>query len=91
MKLTDLNDNRCFWKTVKPFLSDKGAHTSKINLVNNDEVISDDVAIAETFGEFLKNSAKNLGITEETSTTVDFDSSDPIDTAVSKMVLILVF
>ena len=24
-----------FWKTVKPFLSDKGSYTSKINIVNN--------------------------------------------------------
>ena len=42
MNLTNLNDNRCFWKTVKPFLSDKGSYICKFNLVNKDEVISDD-------------------------------------------------
>ena len=44
MNLTNLNDNRCFWKTVKPFLSDKGSYICKFNLVSNviDEVISDD-------------------------------------------------
>ena len=28
MNLANLNDNRCFWKTVKPFLSDKGSYIS---------------------------------------------------------------
>ena len=46
MNLINLNDNRRFWKTVKPFLSDKGSYTSKINLVNKDEVISDDSTLA---------------------------------------------
>ena len=49
MNLINLSDNRCFWKTVKPFLSDKGSYISKINLVNKDEVISDDSTLAETF------------------------------------------
>ena len=47
--MTNLNGKRYFWKTVKPFLSDKGSCTSKINLVNKDEVISDDSTLAEMF------------------------------------------
>ena len=38
MNLTNLIDNRRFWKTVKPFLSDKGSYISKINLVNEGEI-----------------------------------------------------
>lgn len=48
MNLINLN-NTLFWKTVKPFLSDKGSYMSKINLVNIDEVISDDSTLAEMF------------------------------------------
>lgn len=48
MNLINLN-NTLFWKTVKPFLSDKSSYMSKINLVNKDEVISDDSTLAETF------------------------------------------
>ena len=40
MNFTNLNRNRCLWKTVKPFLSDKGSYTSKINLVDKDETFS---------------------------------------------------
>ena len=84
MNLTNLNDNRRFWKTVKPFLSDKGSHTSKINLVNNEEVISDEIALAETFSKFYENTVKNLGISEEIHTSSNFKSSDPVDIAISK-------
>ena len=54
MKLINLN-NTLFWKTVKPFLSDKGSYMSKINLVNIDEVISDDSTLAETFSKFFES------------------------------------
>ena len=32
MNLTNLHDNKRFWRSVKPFLSDKGSYISKINL-----------------------------------------------------------
>ena len=54
MNLINLN-NTLFWKTVKPFLSDKGSYMSKINLVNKDEVISDDSTLAETFSKFFES------------------------------------
>ena len=41
MNLTNRNDNRHFWKNVKPFLSDKGSYNPKIIFVNKDKVISD--------------------------------------------------
>ena len=65
MNLTKLNDNRRFWKTVKPFLSDKGSYISKINLVNKDEVISDDSTLAETFSKYFESAVKNLLVSEE--------------------------
>ena len=54
MNLINLN-NTLFWKTVKPFLSNKGSYMSKINLVNIDEVISDDSTLAETFSKFFES------------------------------------
>ena len=54
MNLINLN-NTLFWKTVKPFLSGKGSYMSKINLVNIDEVISDDSTLAETFSKFFES------------------------------------
>ena len=84
MNLTDLNDNRGFWKTVKPFLSDKRSYISKINLVNKDEVIIDDSTLAEMFSKYFESAVKNLGVTEEINTRADFESSDPVDIALLK-------
>ena len=79
MNLMNLNDNRRFWKTVKPFLSDKGSYISKINLVNEGEIISDDLILAETFSKYFESAVKNLGVSEEINTRTDFESSDPVD------------
>ena len=40
--LNKVIDNKAFWKTIKPFLSDKGTNINKITLSDNDIVISDD-------------------------------------------------
>ena len=46
-------DNRTFWKTVKPFLSEKVTKHSKINLVEDDKIISRDKQIAKKFSEYF--------------------------------------
>ena len=65
MNLTNINDNRHFWKTVEPFLSDKESYLSKINFVDKDEVISDDPTLVKTFSKYFKNAVKNLGVSEK--------------------------
>ena len=42
LDIKNITDNKLFWKTMKPFLSDKCTYASKISLVHNDNVISDD-------------------------------------------------
>ena len=46
-------DNRTFWKTVKPFLSEKVTKHCKMNLAEDDEIISRDVQIAKKFSEYF--------------------------------------
>ena len=41
-----VNDNKLFWKTVKPFFSKKGSFGNKIKLVKKDELLQDDKNIA---------------------------------------------
>ena len=62
INLTDIDDNKQFWKTVKPFLSDKGAHTSKISLNFDEKIISDDSKVSEIFSDFFEGTIKELGI-----------------------------
>ena len=46
-------DNRTFWNTVKPLLSEKVTKHFKTNLVEGDEIISRDDQIAKKFSEYL--------------------------------------
>ena len=50
-----VTDNRTFWKTVKPLLSEKVTKHSKINLVEDNKIISCDDQIAKTFSEYFIN------------------------------------
>ena len=40
--INKVKNNKTFWKTIKPFLSNKGTNINKITLADNDKVISDD-------------------------------------------------
>ena len=56
----DIIDNRKFWQTVKPVLSDKVRSKEPFILVNNDDIIE----VAITFNEFFSNILENLEILE---------------------------
>ena len=53
LNLSDITDNKKFWRTVKPFFGDKGGTRDKIVLVEGDHIINDDAEIAQTFNDFL--------------------------------------
>ena len=68
-----LTDNKQFWRTVKPLLSGKIKSSKKITLVEqretldtddniDDEVINEDVKIAEIFNRFFSNAVSELKI-----------------------------
>ena len=41
LDLTKLNDNKKFWKTLKPFFSDKGNGQENITLLEGEEIVTD--------------------------------------------------
>ena len=91
MKTKDVNDNKTFWKTVKPLFTDKVQIKSKITLIekkviskqgqesnHTEKIISDDKAIAEVFNKFFINIAPNLKIPVENNTDHDFTETDDL-------------
>ena len=44
----NITDNRKFWQTVKPFLSEKHKERVNITSLKNEEIISDEVEAANT-------------------------------------------
>ena len=72
---------------MKPFLSEKCTYAPKISLVHNDNVISDDQELADTFNNFFEHAVDNLGIQEyQSDHNIDINSisDDPIDYAIAK-------
>ena len=49
----DITDNRKFWHTFKPFLSDKVKSRENITLVNNENIESNENEVAKTFNVFF--------------------------------------
>ena len=60
----DITDNRKFWHTVKPFLSDKVKSREAIILVDNENIKSNENRVANTFNDLFSNIVKNLKIPE---------------------------
>ena len=64
LNISDITDNKKFWKTVKPILSDKGRLNSKITLIEDEKIISNDEEVAETLNNYFVTVTDSLGITE---------------------------
>ena len=60
----DITDNRTFWHIVKPFLSDKIKSRENITLVNNENITSKKVEVANTLNNFFSTIIKSLKIPE---------------------------
>ena len=48
LNIKEVTDNKKFWKTVKPFFTDKSKGGDNIILVENENIISEDNDVSET-------------------------------------------
>ena len=58
----NINDSKTFWKTIKPFLSDKVRLTNKMTLIDNEEIIMDYCNTPKVLNTFFSNIISNLNI-----------------------------
>ena len=86
LDIKNITDNQKFWKTLKLLLSDKAkCGSSKINLVENDEILSTDKEIAEAFNNYYSNAVKSLNLQCDSEHLSDVsDETDPIERAIKK-------
>ena len=86
LNIKDITDNKKFWKTLKPLVSDKGTcGSSKINLVVDNENLSNDKEIAKTFNNYFNNALKSLNLQCDPEHLNDVsDENDPIEIATEK-------
>ena len=86
LSIEEITDNKKFWKTIKPLLSEKGVcGSSKINLVVNEENLSDDKEIAETFDNYFNNAVKSLNLQCSKEHLNDVSNeNDPFEIAIKR-------
>ena len=82
LKMSDIIDNKKFWKNVKPIFGNKIKGNKTIALEEENEVITDDGKLAQTFNEYFVNIVPSLGITSfhENNDNVNNDNIDNIIT-----------
>ena len=81
-----MSDNKLFWKTLKPFFSNKGIHWGNTKLVEGNKLIQDNSEVAEEPNNFFKEAFSSL-VVNENSYIINPNSiniSDPIEKAVGK-------
>ena len=80
LDLRRVTDNKRFWSTLKPFLTDKGSRSNNICLIEDGEIISNDTEVAETLNLFFQHSVSSLLI-DEPSECINHTVTigDPID------------
>ena len=80
-----MTDNKNFWKTVKPYPSDKSVKCDKINLNENGELLKSESETAEVFNNFFSNIVKNLKIPEYKNLNTNIENvKDPVFRAIWK-------
>ena len=86
LDVRSITDNKRFWKTMKPFFTNKGIIKSKITLIDDDRIIHDDSEVAQTLGDFFSNavSSLNIGVPSEYVGQSLVSLDDPIDDIIAK-------
>ena len=77
-KLNVKTTNKPFWKTCRPYIQNKHSHSgSKIALIENDRIISENNKIANTFNTYLESVTDSLNLFEWIGESVN--SNDKIE------------
>ena len=75
LNTNEITDNRKFWKTVKPFFTDKCKTTNNIILTEKNETLNDNKKISNTFNEYFTNITKGLNV-HKSSRNINFENEE---------------
>ena len=78
-------DNKEFWKTMRPFLSNKSTGFSQISIEKNNRIISDNFDLSEEFSTFFEDPVRSLNVKPDEYYLSDTENlSDPVEIAIRK-------
>ena len=85
LNISNVTDNKTFWKTVKPGFTDKVNTNDQITLVERDTVISDNAQVADIMIHFFSNIVEILEISDNHDLIVNTgESENPVNKAITK-------
>ena len=86
LDISKITDNKTFWKSISPLFSIKSYSTnSRITLLKNGEVLSEESKVADTFNKFFSNVVKELKIEKDDNLLADvIEESNPVLKAIKK-------
>ena len=85
LSIKDVNDNKNFWKIVKPLFSEKVNTNENITLVENNNIKLSEIEIAEKLNAFFRNIVKELNIKVKEDLLCDVsDIKDPVERTIQK-------
>ena len=79
LEIIKISDSKKFWKTIKPFFSDKGLNCNKMMLSENDQIISDETAIADTKNKYFVNITKKSKLKQSETEINELSQSEVLD------------
>ena len=67
LNIKQVLDNKLFWKNIKKCFSDKGPSSSKITLVEWNDIVSNEKEIGNTMNDYFTNVTKTLNLKKQFS------------------------
>ena len=78
-------DSKEFWKTMRPFLSDKNTVFSQISIEKNNRIISDDFDLSEEFSTSFEDAVRSLNVKPDEYYLSDIKNlSNPVEIVIRK-------
>ena len=62
LDMKNVCDSKKFWKTMRPFLSEKNTVFSRISIEKYNRIISDDFDSSEEFSTFFEDAVRSLNV-----------------------------
>ena len=86
LDISKINANKTFWKTISPLFSNKSYLTnSRITLLENGTILSEEAKVADTFNYIFSNVVKELKIQKDGNLlTGIIEETDPVLKAIKK-------
>ena len=65
--MSEITDNKTFWRTTKPYFNEKGSGSDKIVLSGNESVLTNEKEIANTMNNYFISITNHLNLKPHTA------------------------